>query len=42
MKTADVAASVQVKTFLKKWMSLVGIALLIIVFSVLSRVKFGA
>lgn len=30
------------KNFIKKWMSLVGIALLIIVFSILSQVKFGA
>lgn len=32
----------KVKKFLKNWISLVGIALLIIVFSILSYVKFGA
>ena len=42
MNNQAVSATTQVKTFLKKWMSLVGIALLIIVFSILSYVKFGA
>ena len=42
MNTAGVATSNKVKAFVKKWMSLVGIALLIIVFSILSYVKFGA
>ena len=32
----------KVKKFLKNWISLVGIALLIVVFSILSYVKFGA
>ena len=42
MNTATVSTANKVKTFLKKWMSLVGIAILIIVFSILSYVKFGA
>ena len=42
MNTASVSTSNKAKSFLKKWMSLVGIALLIVVFSILSYVKFGA
>ena len=42
MSTATVSTANKAKSFLKKWMSLVGIALLIIVFSILSYVKFGA
>ena len=31
-----------IKTFLKNWISLVGILLLIVVFSILSQMRFGA
>ena len=39
---SSTATNVKVKTFLKNWISLVGIMLLIIVFSILSYIKFGA
>ncbi len=39
---APTASGSKVKNFLKTWMSLVGIVLLIVIFSVLSYVKFGA
>ena len=42
MNTQSGLNSNKVVGYLKKWMSLVGIALLIIVFSILSYVKFGA
>ena len=42
MNTAAATTPNAFKTFIKKWMSLVGIALLIVVFTILSQVKFGA
>lgn len=41
-KKTNAVAGKQVKTFLKNWISLVGIAILIIVFSVCSYIKFDA
>lgn len=40
--SANVTGGKKVKTFLKNWISLVGIVLLIIVFSICSYAKFGA
>ena len=42
MNNTSSATSAKIKTFLKNWISLVGILLLIVVFSILSYVKFGA
>ena len=40
--SANVSGGKKVKTFLKNWISLVGIALLIVIFSICSYAKFGA
>ena len=42
MNTAAVSTPNKAKAFLKKWMSMGGIALRVIVFSLLSYVKFVA